>query len=89
LRNNGNNNNVFIQASSEPGLLSSLGEKREWVCIFDSVSEASLECHWVWCERLTCAFDLRQRAGFLKWESVILHCWFSANGSFVKSMYRP
>ena len=29
LCNNGNNNNVFVQASSEPGFLSYLGKKRE------------------------------------------------------------
>ena len=84
LRNNGNNNHVFIQTSSELGSLSYLGRKREWVCIFDSASEVSLACFWVWYERITCVPNLQQRADFSKWESVILHCWFSAKRRFLK-----
>jgi len=43
LRNNGNDYHVFVQISSEPGLLSlSTERERESVCMFDSVLELSL-----------------------------------------------
>jgi len=89
LRNNGNNKNVFIQTSSELDSLSYLGRKREWICIFDSAYDVSLSFAIEVDMREWLVFGLQQRADFSKWERVILHCWFSANGSFVKNMYRP
>ena len=58
------------------------------------------ECHFTllilskWefsqCERgLFCIVDSWQMEDFSKWERVILHCWFPANGSFLKNMCRP